>query len=128
MRSLAREVVFKYLFSRLFNQQDEGLFAVLSKNLDDSDKKFALNLLKTVMENQDGFLTDLETLSENFKVGRIFAADKCAIFIGMAELKFMQETPVAVVIDEAVKLSAKYSTENSTDFVNGILAEYVKMT
>ena len=29
-------------------------------------------------------------------------------------------------IDEAVKLAAKFSTEKSTDFVNGILARYAK--
>ena len=44
--------------------------------------------------------------------------------IGMAELDNFPNTPVAVVIDEAVNLAGKYSTENSTDFVNGILAQY----
>jgi len=44
----------------------------------------------------------------------------------MAELNRFKETPVAVVINETVNLVAKYSTENSTDFVNGILAEYVR--
>ena len=41
MRSLAREAVFKYLFSRLFNPSDEGLFAVLCKDLSQENKEFA---------------------------------------------------------------------------------------
>ncbi len=127
MRSLAREKVFEYIFSRLFNQSDEGLFAVLKKDLkSDDDKEFADKLLNAVISGETRYYDALKTLSANFKPERIFAADKCAIFIGMAELDGFSETPTAVVIDEAVKLAAKYSTENSTDFVNGILAEYAK--
>lgn len=126
MRSLAREVVFQYIFSRLFNQSDEGLFDVLAQNLSKEDKQFAGKLLETVLDNENNFAGDLKNLSENFRSERIFAADRCAIYIGMAELSFFKDTPKAVAIDEAVKLSAKFSTENSTDFVNGILAEYSK--
>ena len=46
--------------------------------------------------------------------------------MGMAELDNFRDTPVAVVINETVNITAKYSTENSTNFVNGILAEFVK--
>ena len=127
MRSLAREKVFGYIFSRLFNQSDEGLFAVLKKDLkNDDDKDFADKLLNAVINGEDNYNGALNALSANFKPERIFAADKCAIFIGMAELDAFSETPTAVVINEAVNLAAKYSTEKSTDFVNGILAEYAK--
>lgn len=126
MRSLAREVVFKYIFSKLFNPNDEGLFVVLSKELSNDDKAFAKKLLDTITENEAEYLSSIESLSNGYKLNRIINADKCALLIGMAELNAFKETPIPVVIDEAVKLSAKYSTENSTDFVNGILAEYLR--
>ncbi len=126
MRSLARETVFKYLFSRLFNQDDEGLFEVLCKDLSDEDKAFSTKLLKAVEDSYDEFGREIENLSIGYKLNRIFNADKCALLIGMAELNVEPQTPVAIVIDEAVKISAKYSTEKSTDFVNGILAQYAK--
>lgn len=126
MRSLAREVVFQYIFSRLFNQGDEGLFDVLAKDLSKDDKLFAEQLLNAVTENATRFDEQLKSLSENFKLERMHAADRCAIYIGMAELDFFKDVPTAVAIDEAVKLSAKFSTEKSTDYVNGILAEYSK--
>ena len=44
--------------------------------------------------------------------------------LGMAELDNFPDTPVAVVINETVNVAGKYSTENSTSFINGILAEY----
>ena len=126
MRSVAREIVFEYLFSRLFNQKDEGLFTVLSKDLSEDDKNFAKKLLTTVLDSENKYAETIKDLSKNFKYDRIFAADKCAITIGMAEFDSYKETPKAVVIDEAVKLAAKFSTEKSADFVNGILAEYSK--
>ena len=126
MRSLARETVFQYIFARLFNQSDEGLFDVLAQNLSADDKAFAKTLLDAVIENEERFADNLKNLSENFSFERIFIADRCAIYIGMAELTAFKDTPKAVVIDEAVKLAAKFSTENSTDFVNGILAKFAR--
>lgn len=126
MRSLAREIVFQYVFSRLFNQGDEGLFDVLAKDLSKDDKSFAEQLLDAITANETRFDEELKNLSENFKSERIHVSDRCAIYIGMAELDCFKDVPTAVAIDEAVKLSAKFSTEKSPDYVNGILAEYAK--
>ena len=71
-------------------------------------------------------MQSVERLVIGYKLNRVYNVDKCVIIMGMAELDNFKETPVPVVIDEAVNLVAKYSTENSTDFVNGVLAEYAK--
>ncbi len=125
MRSLAREIVFKYLFSQLFNPSDEELFTVLlnNDNLTENDKIFAKDLLEAVETNKDIYLLEIESMSIGYKLNRVFSADKCAILIGMAELNAF-DTDVPIIIDEAVKLAVKFSTEKSSDFVNGILAEY----
>ena len=126
MRSQAREAVFKLIFSQLFNQDDEGLFTVLCKNLSDGAKDFADQLLNAVMDKHDQYLSDIERLAIGYKLSRLYNADKCILLIGMAEIDNFHQIPIPVIIDEAVNLSAKYSTENSTNFVNGILAEYAK--
>ena len=126
MRTYARECVFKYIFARLFNPSDEGLFAVLCKNLVEEDKVFAQNLLDALDNNMDKYLERIEKLSVGFNLERLHKADKCALLLGMAELENFKETPVAVVVSETVNIVAKFSTENSTNFVNGILAEFVK--
>ncbi|MBQ3116589.1 MAG: transcription antitermination protein NusB [Clostridia bacterium] len=126
MRSKARETVFMYLFSRLFNPSDEGLFAVLAKELGSDDKDFATKLLDSVIENEQTYLEKIAELSIGYKLNRLYNADKCALLLGFAELDNFKQTPTAVIIDETVNIVAKYSTENSTDFVNGILAEYAK--
>ncbi len=126
MRSLARETVYKYIFSRLFNPSDEGLFNALCLELCKEDKDFAVTLLKAIDDGEQKYLAAMEELAVGYKLNRIFNSDKCALLLGMAELDAFPQTDVPIVIDEAVKLSAKYSTEKSTDFVNGILAAYVR--
>lgn len=126
MRSLARECVFKYLFSKLFNPSDEGLFDVLTKDLNDNDKQFANTLLKCVTDNEKKYLTAISELANGYSLNRVYNADKCILLIGMAELDNFKDTPVAVAIDEAVKLASVFCSEKSTDFVNGILAEFIK--
>ena len=126
MRTYARECVFKYLFARLFNPSDEGLFALLCKELNNDDKMFANDLLSAVDNSHDKYMAKIEELSIGFKLNRLHRADMCAILLGMAELDNFKETPIAVVINEIVNIVAKYSTESSTGFVNGILAEFSK--
>ena len=55
MRSLARESVFKYIFSQLFNPNDEGLFTVLCKDLNDEDKDFASKLLMAIEQGAEKY-------------------------------------------------------------------------
>ncbi len=127
MRSTAREVVYKFIFSKLFNSDNEGLFDVLLNVLEsDNDKNFAKTLLDAVVANDEQYEKTISELSHNFKFDRLLKPDLCALKIGMAELDCFPETPVPVVIDEAIKLTVKYSTDKSPDYVNGVLAAYVK--
>ena len=126
MRSQAREIVFQFIFSQLFNPSDEGLFTVLCKNLNDDDKLFASQLLDAVSKNKQKYLDKIEQYAIGYKLNRIYNADKCALILGMAELENFVDTPIPVVIDQTVNIVAKFSTENSTDFVNGILARFAE--
>ncbi len=126
MRTLAREAVFKYNYSKLFNSDDEGLFEVLIKDFNDDDKKFASALNDAVNKNKDNLLIELDAIVHRYKIDRILSSDKCIILLGMAESLIYPDTPKPVIIDEAVKLASKFSTEKSPDFVNGILAKYIK--
>ena len=126
-RTLAREIVYKYLFARFFNGEDPHLYRVLADEakLDGEGKKFADNLLKCILEHHDELLSEIENLVVGYKLDRIYSADKCSLMLGIAELKYF-DTPKAVVIDQVVSLSGVYSTDKSVDFVNGVLAKYVK--
>ena len=51
--------------------------------------------------------------------------DKDILRIALSELLFIKETPLKVVVDEAVELAKKYSTDDSASFINGLLAKVI---
>ena len=97
------------LIEELFYNRSEKFHEAITKN-----PKYKAYMKK---------INELGSVSSACKLHR---ADLCTLLLGMAELDNFPNTPVPVVIDEAVNIVAKYSTESSTDFVNGVLAEYAK--
>jgi transcription termination factor NusB len=49
------------------------------------------------------------------------AIDRCVLRLAVCEMIFLADAPVPVIMDEAIELAKKYSTENSGKFVNGVL-------
>jgi transcription antitermination protein NusB len=67
----------------------------------------------------------LEKHSADWRVERMAAVDRAILRLAIWELRGMG-TPPAVVINEAVELAKKYSSEDSSAFVNGILGAILK--
>lgn len=128
MRRNAREVVFNVLYSEMFNHLDMELFDSLSAqfNLTENDVSFAKTLLKNIEENKKELDGEIGDLAVNYSFDRVYPTDRCALYIGLAEIKYSIDVPFIVAIDEALALCKKYSTSESISFVNGIFAEYVK--
>jgi N utilization substance protein B len=59
--------------------------------------------------------------AQNWEMKRMAAIDRCLLRLASFELLKDLETPVSVIINEAVELAKKYSTAESSKFVNGIL-------
>lgn len=60
--------------------------------------------------------------SRGWAVDRMPVVDRAILRMGIFEILFRPDTPVAVVIDEAVELAKRFSTDDSPRFVNGVLA------
>ena len=70
-------------------------------------------------------LTDIDLLvqkySEHWRIERMAAVDRNILRMAVFEFLHETETPRTVVINEALEIARKYSTEESTQFINGIL-------
>lgn len=64
----------------------------------------------------------LSAHSRGWTLKRMPAIDRAVLRIGTYELLFRSDVPVAVIIDEAVELAKRFSTDDSGRFVNGVLA------
>jgi N utilization substance protein B len=59
--------------------------------------------------------------AENWEIKRMTAVDRNIMRLAAFELVYEPETPISVIIDEAVEIAKTFSTEESGKFVNGIL-------
>ena len=82
---------------------------------------FAEELVAGVHAHQpriDGLISEV---AENWRLDRMAAIDRNILRLGAYEMLFRADTPVKVAINEALELAKRYSTAQSSRFVNGIL-------
>lgn len=88
-------------------------------------KKYIKQITKEFNAHKTEIDAHIQRLSSGWDINRLVKIDKAILRIASAELLYVKETPVKAVINEAVELAKKYSTEDSASFVNGILAKLV---
>ncbi|CCZ94559.1 n utilization substance protein B homolog [Corallococcus sp. CAG:1435] len=124
MRSYAREVAFCKVYSYLMSGDYDGDFSQFDADkLTEEDLTFADTLVKGVIGQKQSLDSVVAEFSRSFKLNRIYRPDLAALELALYEMKNC-DTPHPVVINEAVDIAKKYSTEKSVSYVNGILAAY----
>lgn len=64
-------------------------------------------------------------MAQGWKTSRMGKVDLTLIRLAVYEMKFEEDVPAGVAINEAVELAKAYGTDDSSSFVNGILAKLV---
>lgn len=98
---------------------------ISSAELAESDLHFAADAVRGVLQNQEELDRHLEQLSPAFPPDRMASIDRCLLLLSLWEMLHAKEEP-AIVINEAVEIAKKYSTEESGRFVNGILGAFAR--
>jgi len=73
-------------------------------------------------EQSDQIISDLAI---DWEIDRIGKVDRSILRLAISEING-KETPISVVINEAVELAKKYSSAESSKFINGILGAFVR--
>ena len=124
MRSYAREVAFCKIYTYLITNQCEEAFDQFDMDkLTEEDLDFAKKLVDGVIATKEELDKIVAQFSQSFKLSRIYRLDLVALEMALYEMINM-DTPHPVVINEAVSLAKKFSTEKSVSYVNGILGAY----
>ena len=129
-RTAARDEAFKLLYSMEIQHENtqEIIQLYLENNeiMDDKTKEYILDIANGVRENT----SEIEKLiSQNLKVEwqieRISKVNLALLKLSTYEIIYKQ-LPYKVAINEAIELAKKYGEENSSSFINGVLASIVK--
>ncbi len=82
---------------------------------------FANELVEGVRENRDRIDRLIADASEHWDIRRMGAVDRTILRIGTYELLCVPGNPLGVIINEAVEIARKYSSNEGARFVNGVL-------
>lgn len=125
MRALARELAFQLIFERLFvkdNFSDEEFFVSLRK---EEDINFAKEILTSFENNRQQIKDTISSHLVGYEIDRVYKVDLAILCEALTEILFIK-TPYKIVVNEAVELAKKFSTEKSSKFVNGVLSSILK--
>lgn len=87
---------------------------------------YAEMLVTGYLQNADSIDTQLRMLADNWSLERMPNVDRAVLRLASWEILYNEEVPNEVAISEAVALASEYSTEDSSKFVNGVLARLSK--
>ena len=132
-RRAEREAVFKLLFRREFNSDEEMMEQLTfffdeteeSGRLSDGEKEVVeerYNLIADKLSEVDSIISER---AEGWDISRMGKVDLAIIRLAVFEIRFDDDIPDLVAIDEAVELAKKYGGDQSPSFINGVLARVV---
>lgn len=127
-RRKSRECALQMLFQWEINSYppDEIRKAFWQQNPSDPEtRRFAEDLFRLFLENQEGIDETISRHAQNWHLERMPGVDRNTMRVAVAEL-LSSETPRAVILDEAIEIARRFSTDDSSNFVNGVLDAIVR--
>ena len=130
---MSREAVFKLIFRREFNSEEE-MKDQLAYFFDDNEESGKLSeeeqkkvedryeLAASHMEEIDEIIT---SHAEGWNISRMGKVELAIIRLAVFEMRFDEDIPELVAIDEAVELAKKFGGDQAPSFINGVLARIV---
>ena len=128
-RRQAREIVLKALYASecMEDSPQESLKKLLENmNLNENNLLFVRKLYRAVLQNITFADEKISGLIQNWEINRLASIDKVILRMAIVELAEFPDVPVKVVLNESIELAKKYSTEESSKFVNGVLDTFIK--
>lgn len=124
IRRKAREAAIQLLFMQEFLH-----------DLDESSIDFCLEHFSVIKEARGyakdlclGVFSQLKKIdsiitcsSRNWSISRMSRVDRCVLRMATYEICFLNEVPLNVVLNEAIEIAKRYSSDESANFINGVL-------
>lgn len=127
-RREAREQAFIVLFEKIFD--NEATISEIVATAKEADlikiNSFAENTLNAVENNFFEIDSIIEANSQDWTIARLPKVTLAILRLAVAEIKYVDEVPNGVAVNEAVELAKKYGTNDDASFINGILGTISK--
>lgn len=129
-RSEARQEAFKLIFG--LNQHTDDLEFLFGNLLEENPK--AEESMPYIREVVEGVLAHYDELSEiisrnlakGWTIERISKPSRAILMLAVYEIKYVEDVPERVAVNEAVELAKLYDEPQAAPFVNGVLAGVIR--
>lgn len=128
-RHRGREIALQILYQvDVTSHPSEEALALFHKNFNfkEDSWEFAQNLVTGICEKKALVDAIIEKEAEHWKLSRMNVTDRNILRLSVYELKFRDDIPSKVTLNEAIELGKRYGTEESGAFINGILDKIYK--
>jgi len=131
-RSAAREQAFKLLYSLQIQNSDElkekiDLYIQNNDIENEQMKTYISNIANGVKDNNSEIENIIsQNLKEGWEISRVSKIDLVLLKLAIYEIKY-NNLPYKIAINETIELAKKYGSDNSHIFINGVLANVIKM-
>lgn len=127
----SREIVLKLLYlADMVGAKDADANDLLDdnqnffKSINDKEREFITRILDKIKQEREKIDKAIEENLIGWKLGRLMPIDRCLLRMGIAESYFNDQK--AVIIDDIIRISKKYGSEDSFKIINAILDKVIQ--
>ena len=125
-RKTAREIAMKLVFSRLLGGGGDyaellDLSGLEEDRPDEADKQYANTILTGIEAHQSEIDAAINSQSYGWTAEHMPLVDLSILRVAVYEIKFCEDIPEGVSINEAVELAKLFGGEKSSAYINGVL-------
>ena len=126
-----REQIFKLIFRAEFYdkeelpEQEKLFFEDYEVNIKTEDETYTSEKSNKILEKLDEIDGMINQEAKGWTTERMGKIELTILRLAIYEIKFDEDVPAGVAINEAVEIAKKFGQEESAGFVNGVLAKFV---
>ena len=130
-----REQIFKFIFRAEFYDTEElqergqlffETFAMEEQEIKDEDAQYISAKSNKIIEKLDELDGMINQRAKGWTTQRMAKVDLTILRLAVYEIVFDDDVPTGVAINEAVELAKRFGQEESSGFINGVLAKFAK--
>ena len=127
-RSELREHIFKMIFGLEFTEEEQiekqlELYLDQLYEVSEKDRSYMLAKAKAIAEKVCEIDAMINENATGWKTTRMNKVDLSILRLAVYEMKFDDDVPVKVAINEAVELAKRFSGDEGPAFINGVLGK-----
>ena len=130
LRRKSRELALQHLYQIEQSGNKEITIEDMKDHFDVNTKAvpYAQEIVSGIQKHWDEINSLIEEHAKNWRLNRMAVIDRNLLRIATYEFMYQDDIPGSVIIDEAVEISKRFSTDEAPSFINGILDPICKLT